>query len=285
MTVQDDIALVEAHCPVCARTLAAPFYDGGQQTLATLGWPGSAAEAQTMPRYPQNFVQCPACTHVWNRSFRYEAIPYQKNPNRMFNQGSIWKGHLARIRDALLGYLPKAPRSSRLAAATAISCADSPKHAAARGALRVLTLMPAGRQFGAGVPCSPVRTSGGHGRLRPRRNRRRHVLEHLTAPAELLEQLAWGARPSTNRATCLLKFRASTGYSIGPNCGFLLRARLPFTNRVFSHADAAAGDLTLLAHGYNGEVVYALVKLGYRSPRRSGRGVHTRSRAAQREPG
>jgi hypothetical protein len=59
--------LTPALCPVCHHTLAAPFFDGGMQPLATLGWPASAAEARAMPRFPLDFVQCPRCTHVWNR--------------------------------------------------------------------------------------------------------------------------------------------------------------------------------------------------------------------------
>ncbi|MEG1054729.1 MAG: methyltransferase, partial [Janthinobacterium sp.] len=67
--------------------MAAAFFDGGQQALATLGWPASAADAQAMAVQPHDFVQCPQCSHVWNRAFSYDAIPYQNNPNRMFNKG------------------------------------------------------------------------------------------------------------------------------------------------------------------------------------------------------
>lgn len=50
------------------NSVAVPFFMGGRHPLATLGWPASEAEAQAMPRYPQEFVQCPGCSHVWNRS-------------------------------------------------------------------------------------------------------------------------------------------------------------------------------------------------------------------------
>ena len=52
-----------------------PFFDAGRQPLATLGWPASAEEAQAMTRLPQDFVQCPACTHVWNRSLGRHRLP------------------------------------------------------------------------------------------------------------------------------------------------------------------------------------------------------------------
>src|SRR5262249_31273722 len=102
-------ALVACRCPVCGRTLAVPFFDGGLQPLATLGWPLSAADAPAMPRLPHDFVQCPACTHVWNRSFRYDAVPYKTNRNRMFNRGILWTGYLAGVRDDVLAQLPEAP--------------------------------------------------------------------------------------------------------------------------------------------------------------------------------
>ena len=101
--------LAPTMCPVCSHGVAAPFFNGGEQTLATLGWPASAAAALAMPKHPQDFVQCPMCSHVWNRSFTYDAIPYQNNPNRMFNKGGIWKGHLAITRDLVLKHLPHAP--------------------------------------------------------------------------------------------------------------------------------------------------------------------------------
>ena len=69
----------------------------------------SAAEAAAMPCHPLEFVQCPRCTHVWNRAFSYDAIPYETNPNRMFNAGIVWSGHLAAMRDLLLARLPPKP--------------------------------------------------------------------------------------------------------------------------------------------------------------------------------
>jgi hypothetical protein len=62
-----------------------------------------------MPRYPLDFVQCPRCTHVWNRAFAYADIPYAEQPNHMFNRGLLWRGHLVATRDLLLARLPQTP--------------------------------------------------------------------------------------------------------------------------------------------------------------------------------
>ena len=36
------IKLVPTLCPVCYHAVASPFFDGGNQPLATLGWPTTA---------------------------------------------------------------------------------------------------------------------------------------------------------------------------------------------------------------------------------------------------
>ncbi len=101
--------VIPASCPVCSHSVAAPFFDGGRQPLATLGWPASAEAAKAMARLAHDFVQCPSCTHVWNRSFSYDDVPYSDNPNRMFNNGLIWKDHLADSCRLLVRQMPPEP--------------------------------------------------------------------------------------------------------------------------------------------------------------------------------
>ena len=100
---------VSARCPVCGSHVAVPFFGGGMHPLATLGWPRSIYDAHNMEQLPLDFVQCPACTHVYNRSFQYGSVPYQKNPNLMFNKGTIWEAHLAETRQMLSRMLPGQP--------------------------------------------------------------------------------------------------------------------------------------------------------------------------------
>lgn len=257
-------SLLPTHCPVCAHSLAVPFFNGGQQTLATLGWPKSAAEAQVMPRYAHDFVQCPACSHVWNRSFRYDAIPYQNNPNRMFNQGGIWKGHLAETRDRLLKHLPIKPT------VVEIGCGEG--HfvrglAEARSGIgRFIGFDPnASPETGLGVEFharlfAPLSDMAIH---TPDAVAIRHVLEHLTEPAALLEQLAWGAAKLNKscwlfaEVPCIDKV-----FETDRLADFFYEHAAHFTTKSFRTLMARAGDVMELAHGYDGEVVYALVRLG-----------------------
>lgn len=255
--------LIPAHCPICGHSVAAPFYDGGTQTLATLGWPASAAEAQAMPRHPQDFVQCPKCSHVWNRSFSYDAIPYQDKPNRMFNSGGIWKGHLATTRDLLLAQLPPLP--------TVVDVGCGEGHfvrglsEARNGEGRFVGFDPnATPETGRGVEFharyfEPLKDMAV---LAPDALTIRHVLEHLTDPASLLEQLAWEAaslgKPSWLFAEVPCIDRV---FETGRLADFFYEHASHFTTGSFRTLMERAGEVVELAHGYDGEVVYALVRL------------------------
>ena len=93
--------------PSLQLRLCGEIFYGGKHPLATLGWPQSGPEARNMKRYPLDYLQCPDCSHVWNHMFSYDAIPYDSNPNRMYNRGNNWQGHLAKTRDLILSALPE----------------------------------------------------------------------------------------------------------------------------------------------------------------------------------
>ena len=263
--------MTPSRCPVCGYSLAAPFFDGGDQPLATLGWPAGAEEARAMARLPHSFVQCPACTHVWNRAFRYEAVPYRNNPNRMFNQGGIWKGHLAETRDLLIGRLPPSP--------TVLDVGCGEGHFL-RGVADALERK--GRFEGFDPNASPETGVGleFHARLfepltdmaafAPDAVVIRHVLEPLTDPAALVEQLAWGAgeleRPCWLFAEVPCIDRV---YETGRLVDFFFEHVSHFTTDSFATLMGRAGEVVTLAHGYNREVVYALVRLATPQPMRA----------------
>lgn len=255
--------LVPATCPVCAHTIAALFFDGGMQPLATLGWPTSITKAQAMPRYPLDFVQCPRCTHVWNRSFSYEAIPYQKNPNRMFNTGAIWSGHLATTRDLLLAHLPPNPT------VVEIGCGEG-------HFLRGLAQSCGSGHFVGFDPNASSETGRGvdfHARyfepladipvFTPDAVVMRHVLEHLTDPAALVEQLAWGAASLGKTVWFFAEMPCiDRVFETDRLADFYYEHPSQFTTQSFRTLLARGGAIEELAHGYDGEVVYALVRLG-----------------------
>lgn len=249
-------------CPVCSYSLAVPFFDGGMQTLATLNWSTSKEQAQAMPRYPHDFMQCPQCSHVWNRSFDYAAIPYQNNPNRMFNTGGIWQGHLAKTRDIVLEKLPSNPTVIE------IGCGEGHfirglSQEAEQG--RFIGFDPnSSQETGRGVefyarffqPLDDIKI------FAPDVIIIRHVLEHLTEPVSLIEQLAWGAT-SLNKPCFLFAEVPCIDRVFETNrlADFFYEHVGQFTTRSFKTLMTKAGELVELAHGYDGEVVYALVEL------------------------
>jgi hypothetical protein len=91
----------------------------------------------------------------------------------------------------------------------------------------------------------------------------RHVLEHLTEPASLLEQLAWGA-VSLNKLCWLFAEVPCIDRVFETNrlADFFYEHVGQFTTQSFQTLMLKAGEIVELAHGYDGEVVYALVKLG-----------------------
>lgn len=260
---QPSINLVKASCPVCHYSLAAPFFNGDEQPLATLGWSKSVEEACSMPRHPLDYAQCPRCTHVWNRSFTYEAIPYTDNPNRMFNKGGIWQGHLKETRDLLISKLPANPTIIDIGCGEGHfvrGLADS-----LNGQGRFIGFDPnATSESGVGVefharyfdPLIDIAA------FQPDLLVMRHVLEHLTDPADFVDQLAWGAAQLHKpvyffaEVPCIDKVFSSKRL-----VDFFYEHPSQFTTQSFQHLLDQGGKALAIEHGYEGEVVYGLVSL------------------------
>jgi hypothetical protein len=90
----------------------------------------------------------------------------------------------------------------------------------------------------------------------------RHVLEHLTDPAAFVEQLAWGSshldKPVLffSEMPCIDKAIDSKRL-----VDFFYEHPSQFTTQSFRTLMERAGDIIELNHGYDGEVIYALVRL------------------------
>lgn len=255
--------LVASPCPVCGHGVAAAFFAGGDQPLATLGWPQSAEAAVSMRRLPHDFVQCPACTHVWNRSFRYEDVPYRDQPNRMFNAGAIWRGHMAASGRSLLERLPSTPTLVE------IGCGEGQfmkgLAEACEGQGRFIGFDPnthavtgQGLEFQARLfdPLTDIAA------LAPDAIIMRHVVEHLTEPAAFLDQLAWGASLSGRSILAFIETPCiDRVFSTGRLADFFYEHMSHFSTESFRELLMRAGTIELLEHGYDGEVVFGIVRL------------------------
>ena len=260
----DQTSLLESVCPACHYSLAAQFFFGEAQPLSTLGWPSSPEQAKAMPKHPLDYVQCTRCTHIWNQSFLYEAIPYSKQPNRMFNSGITWQGHLKTVRDIAMSDLPSNP--------TVIDIGCGEGHFV-RGISEELNTE--GRFIGFDPNFSPESSLGFEFQCRlfdplvdiqkfvPDLLIMRHVLEHLTYPARFMDQLAWAANQLEKpvffmaEVPCIDNALASNRL-----VDFFYEHPSQFTTESFQRLLNRGGENVMLGHGYENEVVFGKVLLG-----------------------
>jgi hypothetical protein len=259
--------LVSATCPACGHHVAAPFYDGGKQPLATVGWPKTAEEALAMPLLPLDFVRCTACGHVFNASFNYNQVPYSKAQYLTFNRGSLWTSFLKSVAAEVRRRLPPAP------VVVEIGYGDG-------SFLDVLsTDCPNGRFIGfdphgalaAGESRLDLRRElfdpGCHlATLRPDLIISRHVLEHLGDPLGFVQHISLAAACLGQRPLMYLEVPCiDRALETGRTEDFFYEHNSHFTTSSFCRMlDRTGAHLETLGHGYDGEVVYAFVRLDAR---------------------
>lgn len=253
---------INTPCPACAHQIVVPFFDGGKQPLATIAWPASQAEAESMPHLRLDFVRCVGCGHVFNQAFDYADVPYGDKPNRMFNRGGIWNDHLAATRDLVLAALPENPT------VVEIGCGEG-------HFLRGLAAQKKGRYLGFD-PNAAIDDGDGliearselfipatHlAALRPDLIVMRHVLEHFKNPLAFLQEINLHCQLS---GTSTLFFAETPCidrvFSTGRLADFYYEHHSHFTQHSFRNMLESAGcNVRTLATGYDQEVVYALAE-------------------------
>lgn len=261
------VELLEHTCFACGHHVAVPFHDGGQQPLATIAWPETESEAVTLPRYPLNFVRCVSCGHIFNPQFSYEAVPYSKKPNLMFNTGTHWVTFLAGLSQRLIASLPASP--------TVIEIGCGEGHL-----LRAMARSMPGRYIGFD-PNASINTDQGviearneyfqptvHlADLKPDLIIMRHVLEHLLNPRAFLQAIStvaeWTQHPVQLYAEVPCVDRVCAASRIAD---FYYEHCSHFTTQSFTALlDGCSANIAFVEHGYQDEVVYGLAVLGKRS--------------------
>lgn len=261
--MSDKDRLIATHCPVCHHSVATEFYDGGDQALATHAWPQSSEIARSLQKFPQKYLQCPSCSLVWNHLFTEDSVPYESSPNRMFNRGIHWKGHLAETRDLILEDLPPEPTIIDIGCGEGVFINGLAEALHGRG--RFIGFDPNTRSAtNEGVEFwaryyDPIKDTVD---LRPDVLVIRHVMEHMSDPTAFIERLAWGSSSSERPVWLFVEVPCiDRVFETQRLSDFFYEHPMHFSTRSFTRLMEKAGDIKTISHGYDGEVIYGYARL------------------------
>lgn len=256
-------ALRPCDCPACGYRLAVSFFTTDDQPLTTVCLPEDPATARELPRLPLDFVRCVDCGHIYNSQFEYSRVPYSSQPWLMFNRGATWRQHLKQVRDRLLTLIEPG------ATVVEVGCAEGQLLrllAAARPAARYVGFDP-------GIPQSEqqgevelrrelFRPEHHLRELRPTVLIARHVLEHLQAPAEFLQQLSFCVSWESLDLRVFAEVPAiEPALESGRTVDFFYEHHSHFTGASLERMLARCGPrIESVERSYNGEVLCALAR-------------------------
>jgi hypothetical protein len=248
----------QSDCPVCGYHFSSAFIQG-EMPLATIAWPKSEDEAKNMKRLPLDFMQCLRCSHIYNKSFCYDDVPYSEKPNLMFNQGAVWKGFIADIVQHLADSLPENPTVVEIGHGDGsfISALSE-----TRGRGNFVGFDPNGAASGADRVqfCQELFDPFEHlAEYKPDLIVMRHIVEHLDDPLSFLQSFTVAA----DLEDCSPRFYIETPcidkvLTSGRTVDFYYEHNNQFTTRSFARLfEESAFTVDEIQHGYDGEVIYA----------------------------
>jgi len=251
-------------CPACGFQIAAGFFNGGAQPLATLAWPSSAEAARAMPRLPVNFVRCVECGHVYTPAFDYAQVPYSAKPNLMFNRGALWSDFLKDTIGQILREVPAHPvvveighGDGSLLAAMAAACSSG----------RFIGFDPHGAtrsESNLELRAALFEPEQHLAELAPDLVISRHVLEHLTSPLAFLQRIAFAAARIGREQLAYFEVPCvDRALATGRTVDFYYEHNSQFSTQSFRKMLSRCGaTINRIGHGYGGEVIFGYVSLG-----------------------
>jgi len=259
---RDDIC--QSVCPACGFQIAARFFNGGAQPLATLAWPASHEAARSMPRLPVDFVRCVECGHVYNPAFDYAQVPYSDKPNLMFNSGTLWSEFLKDTMSRMLHQLPAQPVIVEIGHGDGSLLAAL---AAARPGGRFIGFDPHGATRSEGdleLRAALFEPEEHLAELAPDLVVSRHVLEHLNSPLAFLQRIAFAAARLGREQLAYFEVPCvDRALATGRTVDFYYEHNSQFSTQSFRKMLSRCGaTINLVGHGYGGEVIYGYVTLG-----------------------
>lgn len=256
--------ICEALCPACGFQIAARFFNGGAQPLATLAWPRSQEAARSMPRLPVDFVRCVECGHVYNPAFDYAQVPYNDKPNLMFNRGALWSEFLKDTMSQMLHEVPAQPVIVEIGHGDGSLLAAL---AAARPRGHFVGFDPHGATRSEGVlelRAELFEPEKHLAQLAPDLVISRHVLEHLTSPLAFLQRIAFAAARLGREQLAYFEVPCvDRALATGRTVDFYYEHNSQFSTGSFRKMLSRCGaTINRVGHGYGGEVIYGYVTLG-----------------------
>jgi hypothetical protein len=258
----DDVC--QSVCPACGFQIAARFFNGGEQPLATLAWPASAEAARAMPRLPVDFVRCVECGHVYNPAFDYKQVPYSDKPILMFNRGALWSDFLKGTIGQMLAEMPAHPVIVEIGHGDGSLLAAM---AAARRSGRFIGFDPHGATRSEGnleLRAALFEPEQHLAELTPDLVISRHVLEHLNSPLAFLQRIAFAAARIGREQLAYFEVPCvDRALETGRTVDFYYEHNSQFSTQSFRKMLSRCGaTINRIGHGYGGEVIYGYVTLG-----------------------
>jgi hypothetical protein len=256
--------ICQSLCPACGFQIAAPFFNGGAQPLATLAWPGSQEAARAMARLPVDFVRCVECGHVYNPAFDYAQVPYSDKPNLMFNRGTRWSEFLKDTISEILREVPAHPVIVEIGHGDGSLLAAL---AAARPRGRCIGFDPHGATHCEGnleLRAALFEPQEHLAELTPDLVISRHVLEHLSSPLAFLQRIAFAAARLGREQLAYFEVPCvDRALATGRTVDFYYEHNSQFSSQSFRKMLSRCGaTINSVGHGYGGEVIYGYVTLG-----------------------
>jgi hypothetical protein len=256
--------ICQSVCPACGFQIAAPFFHGGAQPLATLAWPASEESARSMPRLPVDFVRCIECGHVYNPAFDYAQVPYSDKPNLMFNRGALWSEFLTETMRQMLQQLPAHPVIVEIGHGDGSLLAALAK---ARPGGHFIGFDPHGATRSAGdleLRGALFEPEEHLAELAPDLVVSRHVLEHLNSPLAFLQRIAFAAARLGREQLAYFEVPCvDRALVTGRTVDFYYEHNSQFSSQSFRKMLSRCGaTINCVGHGYGGEVIYGYVTLG-----------------------
>lgn len=243
-------------CPACGGVETVPFFDGGRRPLATVARFPSADAARSAARLPHDWVRCTRCGHVFNASFDEASVPAEDaHPGwGMWNGAALWIDFMRET-------------AARLAAPLS---RDAVVVELGHGGGEFIGMIADARSD---ITCLGFDPYGVEREGRPRLRRAlatpeslralnadlvvvRHVLEHLAAPLDFLKRIGGDQRVYVE-VPCIDRAIASSR-----TVDFFYEHAQQFTTTSFHAMIGLAGSIEEEGHGYDGEVVWAIARLG-----------------------